>query len=47
MNHDTSYRPDWAMKMGGATMKKKPAKKKKSSMMDYSAKMGKGMGKGK
>ena len=48
MNHDTSYRPEWSMKLGGnAVAKKAPKKKKKSSLMDYSAKMGKSGGKSK
>ena len=47
MNKDTSYRPDWAMKLGGTVVAKKVMKKKKKSSMDMSAMKGMKGGKGK
>jgi len=47
MNHDTTYRPDWATKLGGGTDVKKVAKKKKKSAMNMSAMKGMKGGKGK
>ena len=52
MNHETSYRPEWASKLGGGEAPmamKKMAKKKKKVAADMSAMKMKGMkgGKGK